>query len=77
MELPPCEVVGQFEMLAGTMEGEGVEVVKKVSVGWRVEWNEEKYEQEDNGCDSCTHLVRHINIYNIHSMLNTLPALNL
>ena len=49
MELSsPCEVMGEFEMLAGTVEGEGLEVVRKVSVGWRVEWNEEKYTREDD-----------------------------
>ena len=48
MEIPsppssPFQVMGEFEMMAGTVEEEGLEVVRKVSVGWRVEWSEEKY----------------------------------
>ena len=51
----PHQTVGQFEMLAGTVkeEGEGQEMVRKVSVGWRVEWSEERYSgEEDSGTTS-------------------------
>ena len=48
----PCEVVGEFEMMAETVkevdEGmEVVELVKKVSIGWRVDWSEERYTREE------------------------------
>ena len=48
----PHQTVGQFEMLAGTVKEEGLVMERKVSVGWRVEWSEERYSGEE---DSCTY----------------------
>ena len=48
----PHQTMGQFEMVAGTVkeEVEGLEMVRKVSLGWRVEWSEERYTgEEDSG----------------------------
>ena len=48
----PCQIeTGKIQILAGTGEEveEGLEVVRKISMGWKVEWSEEEYAKEKVG----------------------------